>query len=324
MARAQKYKYNPETLDYEKVESSFGQKLLKSLLVIAPAALLGFLFMFLFSFWFKSPNEIKLAKENSFLKSTINKHAERLELLDDVAQYLEEADNGIYRVIFNAQPFPSEMRKMGTGGSEEFKELEGHEISKKLIENARKLKEIEKRLYAQSLSFDELKKLATEKEKMLASIPAIQPLTNADLRRIASGFGIRIDPHYHTQRMHTGLDFTASTGTNVMATGNGVIETIESKMWGYGNVVVINHGYGYKTRYAHLSGFNVKKGQKVTRGQIIGYVGSTGKSTAPHLHYEVEKNGQKVDPVHYFHSDLSPADFEKIIQMSKNANQSFD
>ena len=159
---------------------------------------------------------------------------------------------------------------------------------------------------------------------MLGAIPAIQPLTNKDLKRIASGFGIRIDPHYHTQRMHAGLDFTASTGTSVLATGNGVVEIVESKMWGYGNSVVINHGYGYKTRYAHLNAFNVKKGQEVKRGQIIGYVGSTGKSTAPHLHYEVEKNGEKVNPVHFFHSDLTPADFEKIIEMSNNANQSFD
>ena len=159
---------------------------------------------------------------------------------------------------------------------------------------------------------------------MLGAIPAIQPITNQDLKRIASGFGIRIDPHYHTKRMHQGLDFTATTGTSVLATGNGVVEVVERKMWGYGNSIVINHGYGYKTRYAHLNGFNVKQGQKVTRGQIIGYVGSTGKSTAPHLHYEVMKNGKRVNPVHFFHSDLTPEDFEKIIEMSNNANQSFD
>ncbi len=324
MARGQKYKYNPESLDYEKVESSFREKLLRSLLVIAPAVLLGFVFQFMFSFWLKSPNETKLELENDFLRSKIESHNESLKLMDMVLNDLENKDNAIYRVIFNAQPFPNEMRKMGTGGAEEFKDLEGHELSDRLIENAKKIKEIEKRLYAQSVSFDEIKDLATEKEKMLGAVPAIQPVTNKDLKRIASGFGIRIDPHYHTQRMHTGLDFTASTGTNVMATGNGVVELIERKMWGYGNSIVINHGYGYKTRYAHLNAFNVKQGQKVARGQIIGYVGSTGKSTAPHLHYEVIKNGKKVDPIHFFHSDLTPEDFERIIEMSNNVNQSFD
>ena len=324
MARGQKFKYNPETLDYEKVESSFRDKMLRSLLVIAPAVLLGLVFQFVFSFWFKSPTETKLELQNKFLQSKISDQAESLNLMSDVLSDLESKDNSIYRVIFNAQPFPSEKRKMGTGGTADFKDLEGHELSDRLIENAKKIKEIEKRLYAQSVSFDELKKLATEKENMLGAIPAIQPLTNKDLKRIASGFGIRIDPHYHTQRMHAGLDFTASTGTSVLATGNGVVEIVESKMWGYGNSVVINHGYGYKTRYAHLNAFNVKKGQEVKRGQIIGYVGSTGKSTAPHLHYEVEKNGEKVNPVHFFHSDLTPADFEKIIEMSNNANQSFD
>ncbi|MFK8039012.1 MAG: M23 family metallopeptidase [Crocinitomicaceae bacterium] len=324
MARGQKFKYNPETLDYEKVESGFKDKALRSLLIIAPAVLLGFVFQFVFSFWFKSPNETKLELENQFLTTTVEKQSKELLFIDEVLEDLKSKDNSIYRVIFNAQPFPEEISQMGTGGSKEFEELKGHVLSEKLIENAKRIREIEKRLYAQSISFDELKKLAAEKEKMLGAIPAIQPLTNKDLKRIASGFGIRIDPHYHTQRMHAGLDFTASTGTNVMATGNGVVELIQKKMWGYGNSIVINHGYGYKTRYAHLNEFNVKQGQKVVRGQIIGFVGSTGKSTAPHLHYEVEKNGEKVDPVHFFHSDLSPADFEKIIRMSNNVNQSFD
>ena len=325
MAKSEKYRYNPETLSYEKVKRSFQEKILRSLLVIAPAVLLGFVFQFVFSLWFKSPNEVNLEIQNKFLSSKLNKQSEKLNLMDKVLDDLEKKDNGIYRIIFNAEPFPSELRRMGTGGSEEeFEEYKGHNLSDSLIANAKKIKELEKKLYGQSISFDEVIKLATEKEKMLGAIPAIQPITNQDLKRIASGFGIRIDPHYHTQRMHEGLDFTAPTGTSILATGNGTIEVVEQKMWGYGNSIIINHGYGYKTRYAHLNGFNVKQGQKVTRGQIIGYVGSTGKSTGPHLHYEVIKNGAKVDPVHFFHSDLTPEDFEKIIKMSKNANQSFD
>lgn len=324
MARGEKYRYNPETLDYEKVELTFREKFFRSLLVIAPAIVLGFVFQFAFSFWFKSPREVELELENKFLSSVVDQHEEEINFAEKVIKDLENKDNGIYRVIFNAAPFPAEMRQMGTGGADEFEDLKGHKLSEKLVSHAKRIRILEKRIYAQSISFDEVIKLAKEKEKMLGAIPAIQPITNQDLKRIASGFGIRIDPHYHTQRMHTGLDFTATTGTNVLATGNGVVEKIERKMWGYGNCVVINHGYGYKTRYAHLNDFNVKEGQQVTRGQIIGFVGSTGKSTAPHLHYEVEKNGKKVNPIHFFHSDLTPEDFEKIIEMSNNANQSFD
>jgi len=324
MPRSQKYRYNPDTLDYEKVESTAKDRVFKSLLVIAPAIVLGFIFQFMFSLWFKSPNEVELEIENKKLASIVQNQTEDIALAFEVLKDLEDKDNGIYRVIFNAEPFPEEQRQMGTGGSEKFQNLNGLKLSNKLIENAKKIKALEKRLYAQSVSFEEVISLAEEKEKMLGAIPAIQPITNKDLKRIASGFGIRIDPHYHTKRMHKGLDFTASTGTNVLATGNGVVEVIERKMWGYGNSIVVNHGYGYKTRYAHLNAFNVEKGQKVTRGQIIGFVGSTGKSTAPHLHYEVEKNGKKVNPVHFFHSDLTPEDFEKIIEMSNNVNQAFD
>ena len=324
MAKGQKYRYNPETLDYEKVESTTRQRIFKSLLVIAPAILLGFVFQFMFSFLFKSSNEVALEIENKRTKAILEKQSTQLDLALDVLENIEEKDNGIYRVIFNAEPFPEAQRQMGTGGSDEYNDLKGLKLSDKLIENEKKLKRLKKRLYAQSKSFDDVIEMAQEKENMLGAIPAIQPITNKDLTRIASGFGIRIDPHYHTKRMHQGLDFTAKTGTNVLATGNGVVEKIETKMWGYGKSIVINHGYGYKTRYAHLNAFNVKKGQKVTRGQIIGFVGSTGKSTAPHLHYEVEKNGKRVNPVHFFHSDLTPEDFEKIIEMSNNANQSFD
>ena len=159
---------------------------------------------------------------------------------------------------------------------------------------------------------------------MLASIPAIQPVSNMDLTRIASGYGWRIDPIYKTKKMHWGLDFTAETGTNVYATGNGIIKTIEQKTWGYGNSIIIDHGFGYVSRYAHLSAFDVEEGDTVVRGQIIGKVGSTGKSTAPHLHYEIEKNGKKIDPIHFFHSDISEDEYERLLEMANNANQAFD
>ncbi|MBK6524416.1 MAG: M23 family metallopeptidase [Crocinitomicaceae bacterium] len=159
---------------------------------------------------------------------------------------------------------------------------------------------------------------------MLACIPAIQPIANEDLTRLSSGYGFRIDPIYKTQKMHWGIDFTAETGTNVYASGNGVVKDVEEKLWGYGTSVIIDHGFGYTTRYAHLSGYTVKKGDKITRGQLIGYVGSSGKSTAPHLHYEVEKNGVKINPIHFFHSDVNSEEYERLLEMSNSANQTFD
>ena len=322
--KKQKFRYNPETLSYDKVELSWKEHFLRSLLVIAPAVVLGFGFYLLFSSFFKSPNELNLERENANLREELNEMQEDVLLLSTVVKDLEKRDNEIYRVVFNAEPFPEQMRELGTGGTDEYEDLKGYDHSDRIIENKRLIKELEKRIYAQSISFDEVIQLAKEKEQMLASIPAIQPVANADLTRIASGYGWRIDPIYKTKKMHWGLDFTAETGTNVYATGNGVVKEIEQKRWGYGNSVIIDHGFGYTTRYAHLSAFKVKKGDKVVRGQVIGLVGSTGKSTAPHLHYEIEKNGKKIDPIHFFHSDISEDEYERLLEMANNANQSFD
>jgi murein DD-endopeptidase MepM/ murein hydrolase activator NlpD len=323
MAKKAKFKYNPHTLSYEKVEVTWGERLLKSLLVIAPAIILGFGFQFIFTSLFKSPNELKLEKEVVVLREQVMENNKKISLFSEVINDISKRDNEIYRVIFNAEPFN---KNIGTGGTDEldFSHLEGYDISEKLIENSKKLELLEKKIYAQSLSFDEIIKLAKEKEKMLANIPAIQPVSNKDLTRMASGYGWRSDPIYHTPRMHWGLDFTAPTGSNIYASGNGKVVLIEKKKWGYGNSIVIDHGYGYKTRYAHMSAFNVKLGDEVKRGQIIGFVGSTGKSTAPHLHYEVEKNGKKVNPIHYFHSDLTDEEYEKMLELSSHSNQSFD
>ena len=322
--KRQKFRYNPETLAYEKVELSWREHALRSLLVIAPAVVLGFGFYLLFSSIFTSPKELELERQNAELKQEVDQMNEELMLLSSVAEDLEKRDNEIYRVVFNAEPFPEQMRILGTGGSDEYEDLRDVTYSERLIENKKKIKELEKKFYAQSVSFDEVIKLAKEKEKMLASIPAIQPVSNADLTRIASGYGWRIDPIYKTKKMHWGLDFTAETGTNVYATGNGVIKDIEQKRWGYGNSIIIDHGFGYVSRYAHLSAFDVEVGDTVVRGQIIGKVGSTGKSTAPHLHYEIEKNGKKIDPIHFFHSDISEDEYERLLDMANNANQSFD
>ncbi|MBI3134687.1 MAG: M23 family metallopeptidase [Bacteroidetes bacterium] len=322
--KKQKFRYNPETLSYVPVEITWKERILKTLLVIAPAIFFGFVFQFLFAAIFPSAAEQKLDRENAFLNEQLDHINEEMALMSSVLDDIEKRDNEIFRVVFNADRFPDEMRQLGTGGTDEYDHLKGYDISEKVIANSRKLKELQKRIYAQSISFDEVIKLAKEKEKMLACIPAIQPIANEDLTRMSSGYGWRIDPIYKTQKMHWGIDFTAETGTNVYSTGNGVVKLIEEKLWGYGTSVIIDHGFGYTTRYAHLSGYTVKVGDKITRGQLIGYVGSTGKSTSPHLHYEVEKNGVKINPIHFFHSDVNSEDYERLLEMSTNANQTFD
>ena len=322
--KKQKFKYNPETLSYDKVQVTWRERILKALIFIAPAIVLGVVFSFLFSALFPSPAERKLVRENENLRNNMTVLQEDVMLMTKVMTDLEKRDNEIYRVVFNAEPFPDELRELGTGGVDEYEQYKGYEASDLIISTSRKIKELQKRIYAQSVSFDEVIKLAKEKEQMLASIPAIQPVSNKDLTRIASGYGWRIDPIYKTKKMHWGIDFTADTGTEVYATGNGVVVDCETKSWGYGKSVIIDHGYGYITRYAHLSEFKCKKGDRVTRGQLIGLVGSTGKSTGPHLHYEVEKNGVKINPIHFFHSDILPEEYERMIEMAGNANQAFD
>lgn len=322
--KKQKFKYNPETLSYDKLELSWKEQVLRSLLVIAPAVVLGFGFYLLFSSLFSSRRELDLSLENKALQEQITEMREEVLLMGAVVEDLKKRDNEIYRIVFNAEPFPEQMRELGTGGSDEFEDLKGHDFSDRVIENKKLIRALEKRIYAQSISFDEVIQLAKEKEQMLASIPAIQPVANGDLTRIASGYGWRIDPIYKTSKMHWGLDFTADEGTNVYSTGNGVVLDLEQNLWGYGNCIIIDHGFGYVSRYAHLSAFKVKKGDKIVRGQIIGLVGSTGKSTAPHLHYEIEKNGKKIDPIHFFHSDITAEEYERMLEMANNANQSFD
>ena len=320
----EKFKYNPETLSYDKVKVTWKARIIKASLVVAPAIVLAIIFQLIFAGVFKSPYEQTLEKENLFLNQQIDEMNDKVSLALTVMEDISKRDNEIYRVVFNAEPFPEELRQMGTGGSDQYASLMGFKTSEKIVENSKLIAQLERMLYAQSLSFDEVIKLAKEKEIMLASIPAIQPVSNEDLTRLSSGFGFRIDPIYKTKKMHTGLDFTADTGTPVYATGNGVVVDCEVKGWGYGQSVIIDHGFGYRSRYAHLSEFKCKPGDKIVRGQIIGLVGSSGKSTAPHLHYEVEQNGVKVNPIHFFHSDISPEEYERLIEMATNANQSFD
>ena len=237
---------------------------------------------------------------------------------------LENRDDNIYRVIFEAEPIPKSIRQAGIGGVDRYANLEGFAESKLLIETAKKLDKLKSEIYVQSKSFDEVFAMARNKEKMLASIPAIQPIRNIDMRRISSYFGYRIDPFYKVKKFHEGLDFSAPKGTPVHVTGDGRVVRVIRSNRGYGNEILVNHGFGYMTRYAHLSAFKVKKGQYVKRGQVIGLVGDTGKSTAPHLHYEVIKNHHPINPIDFFFNDLTPIEYSKMVELSKIPTQSMD
>ena len=226
-------------------------------------------------------------------------------VLDDI----ESRDDNIYRVIFEAEPIAENIRKAGFGGINRYKKLEGFKSSELMKESSNKMDKILKQLYIQSKSFDEVMDMAMKKKEMLASIPAIQPVSNKDLKRMASGYGYRIDPHYKTRAFHAGMDFTAPRGTPIYATGDGVVTRADRKAKGYGNHVRIDHGYGYVTLYAHMYKIKVRPGQKVKRGDIIGLVGNTGKSVGPHCHYEVRKNGKPLNPVHFYFNDLTPEQY---------------
>lgn len=319
-----KFRYNPKTLSYEKVRRSIGERILRGFIFIAPTIALSLVFAFFIAYRIDSPKEKALQKELLELKAEFKTVQKRIELVDQVTEVIKQRDEDLYRTALGASSFPEELRLMGVGGSDAYKSYKNKSNSELLIETFSKLDEIERKLHAQSLSFKELAKLTKEREKRLASLPAIQPVNNKELKRMASGYGWRIDPVYGTRKMHWGADFSAETGTDVYATGAGVVEETNINSWGYGREIVINHGFGYKTRYAHLSSFLVKRGDKVKRGDLIGLVGNTGKSTGAHLHYEVEKDGHKVNPIDYFHSDLTPEQYEEIVEISKNALKSMD
>jgi len=319
-----KYRFNSETLAYEEVNDGFWRKLLRWLLYLSPSILIGLAFAFFFTKQLASPKESRLAREIELINK---KYDQLLGDMDDANRALDvllKKDEDIYRLALYADEFPDEYRTMGFGGSDKYDYLKGYSSSELMVEASKQMDLIEQRINGQSMSFKELLTLAKNKEKLLACIPAIQPVSNKDLKRLASGYGMRIDPIYKTARMHSGMDFTAAVGTDVYVTGDGTVEALERNAWGYGQCIVVDHGYGYKTRYAHLSKFNVAVGQKVKRGAIIGFVGSTGKSTGPHLHYEVEINGEKVNPINYYHSDLTPEEYEQLLQMSEKSFKAYD
>lgn len=316
------YIYNPRTRTYDRIYPTVRQRILSILRRLFVGMGLGagsFLVLF---FLFGSPSEKELRIENSRMEAQYNVLSKRLDDALTVLKDIQQRDDNLYRVVLQADPIADGIRQAGykPGRYEEFMDMANADL---VVNTTQKLDRLQRQLYVQSKSFDEVVKLCKSHDEMLLCIPAIQPVSNKDLKQTASGYGMRVDPIYKTTKFHSGMDFSANSGTDVYATGNG---TVVSAGWetGYGNTIEINHGFGYRTRYAHLESMDVKVGQKVVRGEIIGGVGSTGKSTGPHLHYEVVVKGKKVNPVNYYFMDLSAEDYDKMIQMAANHGKVYD
>ena len=319
-----KYYYDTKTLSYKPIKLNSGEKIKGYFIFFLSSVLLSFFILLIFYQFFDSPKEKKLKLEIQNLTSQYEVIDKNMKQVEIVLDEIQDRDDNIYRVIFEADPIPTSIRKQGFGGVNRYEKLLGLSNSELMINTSKKIDQLTKQLYLQSKSFDEVIDLAKNKSNMLASIPAIQPVANKDLKRMASGYGYRIHPIYKTRKMHYGMDFSAKTGTEIYSTGDGVVSKVKRSKRGYGNYVKINHGFGYETLYAHMSKYIVKKGQKVKRGEVIGYVGNSGISTAPHLHYEVRKDNKKINPVNFYYNDLSPEEYEKMLEISLQSNQSLD
>jgi len=319
-----KYYYDTKTLSYKRIQLSKLEKTKRYLLLFSSSLFLSLAILLVFFQFFDSPKENKLKNEIKNLSTQYKVIDENMRQIEIVLDDIQQRDDDIYRTIFEADPIPKSIRKQGFGGVNRYKKFAGYSNSDIIISTTKKIDQLTKQLYLQSKSFDDIINLTKDKSKMLASIPAIQPVSNKQLSRMASGYGYRIHPIYKTRKMHAGMDFSAKTGTEIYATGDGVISKVRRSKRGYGNHVKINHGFGYETLYAHMSKYIVRKGQKVKRGEVIGYVGNTGTSVAPHLHYEVHKDKRKINPVNFYYNDLNPEEYEKMIEISLQSNQSFD
>lgn len=317
------YIYNPQTQTYDRIYPTARQRLMSHVRRLFIGMGLGaacFIAPFLI---FGSPSEKELRKENSRLQAQYDVLSHRMDEAMGVLQDIQQRDDNLYRVIFQADPVSPAIRQAGYSGTNRYEHLMNMADAELVVNTTQKLDMLYKQLYLQSRSFDEVVEMCRQHDEMLRCIPAIQPVSNKDLKQTASGYGTRIDPIYGTTRFHAGMDFSAAPGTDVYATGDG---TVVKMGWqtGYGNVIVIDHGFGYETWYAHLQEFHTKLGKKVVRGELIGGVGSTGKSTGPHLHYEVHVKGHVVNPVNYYFMDLNAEDYDRMIQLAANHGKMMD
>ena len=320
-----KYKFNKKSLTFDRVQTGFRKKLLYFFTHLSTGVVFAVTVLVLAYNFIDSPKEKAQKREIDQMKLQYQILNDQLDKVTRIIRDLQDRDDNIYRVIFEAEPIASSVREAGIGGVDRYEKLKGYKSSDLIIETNKHLDKIMGQLYVQSKSFDEVFDMAKNKEQMLASIPAIQPVNNKDLRRIGSYFGMRMDPFYKVRKFHEGMDFSATVGTEIYATGNGTIASAgRDTEGGYGNEIIIDHGYNYSTVYAHLSRIFVKPGQNILRGQIIGYVGNTGKSTSPHLHYEVRKNGIALNPIYFFFNDLTPDQFELMLEHSSRPSQTMD
>lgn len=319
-----KYYYNTHTLRYEKLETPLRVKLLRVFGFIAAALVTAAIISLLAFRFIGSPNEKLLRAENERMKDRYRELSKETKKIEQQMKELEDRDNEVYRSIFEATPIPDSARLKDIEKEQQITKVEGMEQNDLINSIVTSLNNMSSRVNVQKASYKDLGVMVKDKEKLLAATPAIQPVSNADLKRIASGFGYRIDPVYKTVKLHPGLDFAAPAGTPIYATANGTIEFAGNRGDGYGNNVIINHGYGYKTLFGHMFRIKARIGQRVNRGEVIGWVGSTGKSTGPHCHYEVIKNGNKIDPIYFFYNDLTPEQFDRLLKLAAAANQSFD
>ncbi len=317
------YIYNPKTRTYDRIYPTLRQRVMSYLRRLFVGMGLGAGSFLLLLLAFGSPSEKDLRVENSRLLSQYHILSSRLEEALEVMQQLQQRDDNLYRVIMQSDPVAEGLRTPNYSKTNRYEELMDMANAKLVVKTTRQMDLLERQVYMQSKSFDEVVDLCRRHDEMLACIPAIQPVANKDLRQTASGYGNRIDPIYKTVKFHAGMDFSAFTGTPVYATGNGVVRKAGWEGL-YGNCIEIDHGFGYLTRYAHLHKIEVRVGQKVVRGQTIGRVGSTGKSTGPHLHYEVHVKGKVVNPINYYFMDLSADDYDRMIQLAANHGKVFD
>lgn len=323
MARI-KYYYDTETCKYERIKTTTGDIILNTLGILSLTVAMAVGLLILYSSYFESPKELILRNEVKELEFYYENLQAEVEKLHKQLSNIEYRDDNIYRVVLGAEPIDKSIREAGVGGLDRYEDIRNKNIihEELIVKLTESVDNLRRKIYIESKSQDDVVELAESKEKLFAAIPAIQPVANKQLIALASGYGLRIHPIYKVKKLHTGIDFAAAIGTPIYATADGVIDKVHVSFSGYGKMLEIDHGFGYRTRYAHMHGFAVRQGQKVKRGDLIGYVGDTGLSTAPHLHYEVFVNGIHANPVHYFFNDLNPAEYEKIIELASIENQS--
>ena len=321
-----KFYYDQETLSYKRIEVNNSVRFRNAFVFITVSALFGLimLLVLLSSPLIETPKEITQAREIENYQLQYEQLNRKMKQIEGVLDNLQDRDNQIYRVIFEANPITDDVRKAGFGGVNRYADLEGFDNSELIINTTKKMEILSKQIVVQSKSLDEIQRMALDKEVLLSAIPSIQPINNENLRRMASGYGWRTDPFTKSRRMHKGMDFSTPTGTPIYAPSDGKVIRVDSRSAGYGKHIRIDHGFGYVTLYAHLSEYNVRRNQQVKRGDVIGFVGNTGRSVAPHLHYEIRKDGKHLNPINFYYGDLNTEEFNALLEAANRENQSLD